>query len=43
VIASDGLTADALATAIFVLGKEKGMELAKKFPGVKVEIIECLK
>ena len=43
VIASDGVTADALATAIFVLGKVKGMELAKKFPGVKVEIIECLK
>jgi len=40
VIASDGLTADALATAIFVLGKEKGEELAKRFPGVEVKIIE---
>jgi len=40
VIAADGLTADALATAIFVLGKNKGLELARKFPGVKVKIIE---
>lgn len=40
VIASSGLTADALATAIFVLGKEKGEELAKRFPGVEVKIIE---
>ena len=40
VVAADGLTADALATAIFVLGKEKGEVLAKKFPDVKVKIIE---
>jgi len=40
VIAPDGLTADALATAIFVLGKAKGTELAKKFSEVKVKIIE---
>jgi thiamine biosynthesis lipoprotein len=40
VIAPDGLTADALSTAIFVLGKEKGIELAKKFPDVKLRIIE---
>lgn len=40
VIAGDGLTADALATAIFVLGKNKGLELARKFPEVKVKIIE---
>lgn len=26
--------ADALATGIFVLGKEKGMELANKLPGI---------
>ncbi|MFA5411568.1 MAG: FAD:protein FMN transferase [Candidatus Omnitrophota bacterium] len=40
VIASDGLTADALATAIFILGKEKGMSLLKNFPGVEAKIIE---
>jgi len=40
VIAQDGITCDALSTAIFVLGKEKGQELAQKFPGVEVRIIE---
>jgi len=40
VIAPDGLTSDALATAIFVLGKEKGEALAKKFKDVEVKIIE---
>jgi thiamine biosynthesis lipoprotein len=40
VIAGDGLTADALSTSIVVLGKEKGLLLAKKFPGVKTRIIE---
>jgi thiamine biosynthesis lipoprotein len=38
VIAPDGLTSDALATAIFVLGKVKGEALAKKLPGLKVII-----
>jgi thiamine biosynthesis lipoprotein len=40
VIAPDCLTADALATAIFVLGKEKGLALVKRFAGVEAEIIE---
>ena len=40
VIADDGLTADALSTSIFVLGKEKGLNLAQRFKDVKVEIIE---
>ncbi|MBN1913632.1 MAG: FAD:protein FMN transferase, partial [Candidatus Omnitrophica bacterium] len=40
VIAFDCLTADALATAIFVLGKDRGEELAKEFPGVEVRVIE---
>jgi len=37
VIADDCLTADALATSIFVLGKEKGRELAERF-NVEVRI-----
>lgn len=40
VVASDGLTADALSTAIYVLGKEKGMLLAAKFPAVEVKIMD---
>ena len=40
VVAPDGLTADALSTAIFVLGKEKGLSLAKEFTEVEVKIIE---
>jgi thiamine biosynthesis lipoprotein len=39
VIAQDGLTADALSTAIFVLGKERGEGLVKKFPDVEIKII----
>ena len=39
VVAEDCLTADALATSIFVLGKEKGRELAKRF-NAEVRIIE---
>ncbi len=40
VIAPDCLTADALATSFFVLGKDKGRELLKKFPLVEAKIIE---
>ncbi|MDD2752739.1 MAG: FAD:protein FMN transferase [Candidatus Omnitrophica bacterium] len=40
VVAPDGLTADALSTSIFVLGKENGMELLKKFSGTKVYLVE---
>jgi thiamine biosynthesis lipoprotein len=39
-IAQDALTADALSTAIFVLGKEKGEELKKRIPDIEVRIIE---
>jgi thiamine biosynthesis lipoprotein len=38
VIAPDGLTADALSTAIFVLGKDQGQELVKRFPGASAQI-----
>ncbi len=40
IIAPDCATADALATAICVLGKEKGSQLAKKYPGVETIILE---
>ena len=40
VVAPSALTADALSTSIFVLGKSEGMELANKFVGVKVAVIE---
>ena len=41
VTASDGLRADALSTAIFVLGRQRGKELARKFPGVEFSIFEA--
>ncbi len=40
VIAPDGLTADALSTAIFVLGKAGGEALARKFKDTEVKITE---
>jgi len=40
VIASDCLTADFLATAVFILGKEKGLGLAESFKGAEIKIIE---
>jgi thiamine biosynthesis lipoprotein len=40
VVAPQALTADALATAIFVLGKRQGMKLAARFQDIKVTIIE---
>lgn len=36
VVASDGVTADALSTAIIVLGAKKGRELLRKFPGAQL-------
>lgn len=40
IIAGDVTTADALATALFVLGLEKSKELIKKFPGCEYLIID---
>src|SRR5688500_14078283 len=39
VIARDGMTADALATAVSVLGPAKGVELIKRTPGTAVRIV----
>lgn len=39
VIASDCMTADALATAFMVMGVEKSIELSKEMPGVEVFLI----
>ena len=40
IIAPDAATSDGLSTTVFVLGKEKGLELAEKMDGVEVKIIE---
>jgi len=40
VIAPDGLTADALCTSIFVMGKERGAEFASGFEKVEIRIKE---
>ena len=39
VVAPDATTADALSTAIFVLGAERGMALAKETPGTDVLLV----
>lgn len=39
VSAADGLTADALSTAIFISGREKGAELIRGFPGAEIKIV----
>jgi thiamine biosynthesis lipoprotein len=40
VFANDCLTADALATAIFVLGEEEGRKMAKNFKDIEIKIIK---
>jgi thiamine biosynthesis lipoprotein len=40
VIAPDGTTADALSTAIFVMGKEKAAQLMQRYPKARFKIIE---
>jgi thiamine biosynthesis lipoprotein len=40
VTASDCLTADALATSVFVLGKKKGKALAGRFADVKIDFVK---
>jgi thiamine biosynthesis lipoprotein len=43
VIASNGLTSDTLATAIFVLGRQEGEKLIKQFNGAEARITEKIK
>ncbi|MBR9974243.1 MAG: FAD:protein FMN transferase [Bacteroidetes bacterium] len=40
VIASDDVTADALATAVFVMGTEHGMEFLKQYPDIEALIVD---
>lgn len=40
IVAPDGVTADALSTAVFVLGKEKGLALVESFPEVYSLVID---
>ncbi|MFH0839645.1 MAG: FAD:protein FMN transferase [Candidatus Omnitrophota bacterium] len=39
VVADDCMTADALATAIFVLGEKKGLEFIEKLQGVDIFLV----
>ncbi len=41
VVAPDGMTADALASAVSVLGPEKGLKLAEAFPGAAARIVRA--
>ncbi len=40
VVASDALTADALSTALIILGIDKSSELLKRFPGASAKLID---
>ena len=40
IISERNLDADALSTAVFVMGKNKGREFAKRFPGIEIKILE---
>lgn len=39
IIAQDSVTSDTLATAVFVLGRAKGLELLEKFPSVQARVV----
>lgn len=40
VIASDDVTADAIATAVFVMGTERGMDFLKQYPDIEALIVD---
>ena len=41
VVADDALTADALSTALIILGLDRSSELLKRFPGVSAKLIDA--
>ncbi|HLE18250.1 MAG TPA: FAD:protein FMN transferase, partial [Syntrophales bacterium] len=41
IVAKDGTTADAVSTAVFVMGKEEGMKLIEKLPDAEGLIIDA--
>jgi thiamine biosynthesis lipoprotein len=41
IVAADGATADALATAVSVLGPQQGLKLVEKLPGVAARIVRA--
>jgi thiamine biosynthesis lipoprotein len=41
VVARSAMQADALATALFVLGPERGLELAERLPGVEAIVVDA--
>jgi thiamine biosynthesis lipoprotein len=41
ILAPDTMTSDALSTAVFVLGPEKGMQLIKSLPGIEGIIVDA--
>ena len=40
ILAPDTMTSDALSTAVFVMGPDKGLELIKKLNGVEAIIVD---
>lgn len=40
IVSADSVAADVLSTAIFILGREKGIELLKSFPGTEAVFID---
>ncbi|MGI5881485.1 MAG: FAD:protein FMN transferase [Dethiobacteria bacterium] len=40
IVAKDALTADALSTAVFVLGKERGLSLLEQLPGIEGVLVD---
>ena len=41
IVAADGVTADALSTAVFVLGEEKGIRLIDSLPDVAALLVDA--